>query len=167
VQLLTKDRAGYRRTCAHVLARCQAKQMRPYLVARACTLGPDSADATDLPSRLSQDELQRSETAFWSLTEQGALHVRAGRLQQAIQPLERSLVVDGRPGRAVLNWLWLAVAYGLLGQAEEGRRWLARAAGWLDQQAGRMPVETPVMGLHPHNWLEAHVLRQEAEALLR
>src|SRR5262249_50535240 len=66
-QLLAEDRAGYRRTCAHMLARVQAKQMRPYLTARACTLDPDSADATDLPSRLSQDELQRSATAFWSL----------------------------------------------------------------------------------------------------
>jgi serine/threonine-protein kinase len=167
VQLLAEDRAGYRRTCAHLLDRCQSQQMRPYLVARACTLGPDSADATDLPSRLSQDELQRSATAFWSLTEQGALHVRAGRFQKAIPLLGRSLAIDGRPGRAVLNWLWLAVAYGRLGQAEEARRWLARASGWLDQQAGRMPVETPDLGLHRHNWLEAHLLRQEVETLLR
>src|SRR5262249_4386610 len=49
VQLLSKDRAGYRRTCAHVLARCQAQRISPYLAARACTLGPDSADAADLP----------------------------------------------------------------------------------------------------------------------
>ncbi len=166
VQLLAKDRAGYRRTCAHLLERCQAQRMRPYLAARACTLGPDSTDSTELPSRLSQDELQRSATAFWSLTEQGALHVRAGRFQRAIPLLERSLVVDGRPGRAVLNWLWLAIAYGRSGQAEDGRQWLDRAAGWLDQQAGRMPVETHVMGLDRHNWLEAHVLRQEAEAMM-
>src|SRR5262249_37001693 len=59
-QLLAKDKEGYRRTCAHMLARSQAKKMRPYLAARACTVSPGSADATDLPSRLSQDELQRS-----------------------------------------------------------------------------------------------------------
>jgi hypothetical protein len=30
-----------------------------------------------------------------------------------------------------------------------------------------MPRETVELGLHRHSWLEAHVLRQEAEALLR
>src|SRR5262249_19787320 len=38
-QLLAGDRPGYRRTCAHMLDLCQKKpEMRPYLVARACTL---------------------------------------------------------------------------------------------------------------------------------
>jgi serine/threonine-protein kinase len=165
VQLLAKDRAGYRRTCAHLLDRCQAKQIRPYVAARACTLGADSQGATDLPSQLSREELQQNATAFWSLTEQGALHVRARRFQQAIPLLERSLAINGRPGRAVLNWLWLAVAYGRLGQAEEARRWLARATGWLDQQGDWMPRETLIMGLHRHDWLEAHILRREAELL--
>ena len=81
--------------------------------------------------------------------------------------LERSLAADGRPGRAVLNWLWLALAYQKLGKPDEARRWLDKAANWLDQQGGRMPLETSFMGLHLHNWLEAHVLRQEAKALLR
>jgi hypothetical protein len=54
-----------------------------------------------------------------------------------------------------------------MGNAVEARRWLDKAAGWLDQQGGRMPLETSSLGLHPHNWLEAHVLRQEAETLLR
>src|SRR5262249_43100252 len=44
-QLLAGDRSGYRRTCAHMLGRCQPKgPMRPYLVARACTLAPGSTD---------------------------------------------------------------------------------------------------------------------------
>jgi hypothetical protein len=30
-----------------------------------------------------------------------------------------------------------------------------------------MPLETRALGLHRHSWLEAHVLRQEAETLLR
>jgi hypothetical protein len=76
-------------------------------------------------------------------------------------------VADGRPGRAVLNWLWLAIAYQRGDSAAEARLWLDRAARWLDQQGGRMPLETRDMGLHPHNWLEAHVLRREAESLIR
>ena len=45
IERALKDRAGYRRACAGMLARCQARRIRPYHAARACTLGPDSADA--------------------------------------------------------------------------------------------------------------------------
>jgi eukaryotic-like serine/threonine-protein kinase len=168
VQLLTNDTAGYRRTCAHMLARCQAtSKMRRYLVARACTLAPNSTDDPKLPGRLSQDELMRSEAACWSLSEQAALQFRAGQFLHASSLLERSLLADGRPGPAVSNWLWLALTYQRSGNAEEARAWLKKAAAWLDQQGGRMPMETYVTALHCHTWLEAHVLRQEAETLLR
>jgi tetratricopeptide (TPR) repeat protein len=167
-QLLAKDRPGYRRTCAHMLARGRATPpMRPYLVARACTLAPGSADDPAKPGRLCSAELARNRDAFWSLTEQGALEVRADRFQGAVLLLDRSLAADGRPGRAVLNWLWLAVAYQKWGQTDEARHWLGKAAAWLDQQGGLMLVETAEMGCHRHNWLEANVLRQEAEALLQ
>ena len=56
-----------------MLARCQASKVRSYLAARVCTLAPDSADAPELPGRLSQGELQRSKYEYWSLTEQAAL----------------------------------------------------------------------------------------------
>jgi serine/threonine-protein kinase len=167
-QWLAQDRPGYRRTCAHVLARCQATpQTRPFLVARACTLAADAVDDWQLPSRLSRDELMRSAAEPWSLTEQAALKHRAGDAHEVLGLLEQSLVADGRPGNAVLNWLWLALAYQRLGRAEEARRWLDKAAGWLDQQGGRMPTDPRFVRLHRHDWLEAHVLRQEAKALLR
>jgi hypothetical protein len=111
--------------------------------------------------------LQGSKNEYWSLTEQAALHVRAGRIQEATPLLEISLMVDGRPARAVLNWLWLALAYQKQGNAAEARRWLSKADHWLDQQEGQMPLDANLMGAHRHNWLEAHVLRQEVEALLR
>jgi len=85
----------------------------------------------------------------------------------AIPLLEGSLRIDGRPARAVLNWLWLALAYEKQAKAAEARRWLNKAVNWLDQQGGQMPLDVNSMGAHPHNWLEAHVLRQEAEARLR
>src|SRR5262249_51196344 len=91
----------------------------------------------------------------------------AGRCQIAVGPLELSLRVDGRPGRAVLNWLWLALAYQKRGKAEEALRWLDKATGWLDQQEGRMPLDTSFLGVDRHHWLAAHVLRKEAKTLLR
>jgi tetratricopeptide (TPR) repeat protein len=167
VQLLAGDRPGYRRTCAHMLARCQPKgSMRPYLVARACTLAPDSTDDRMQPLRLSNLELNLN-AEFWSLTEQGALQCRIQAPGNAVQFFERSLAADDHPGRAVVNWLWLALAQQQLGNPTEARRWQEKAANWLDQQDGWMPLEYPAIGVHRHNWLEAHVLRQEAEAKLR
>jgi hypothetical protein len=69
-------------------------------------------------------------------------------------------------GRAVLNWLWLALAHQRLGKTKEARRWLSKAQAWLDQYRDGMPARAEQeLGLHLHNWLEAHVLRREAEAL--
>jgi hypothetical protein len=67
----------------------------------------------------------------------------------------------------VLNWLWLALANQRLGKAEEAARWLGKAQAWLDQYGEGMPGGAEEeQGVHLHNWLEAHVLRREAEALL-
>jgi tetratricopeptide (TPR) repeat protein len=141
--------------------------VRPYHAARACTLAPDSvADAAQL-GRLARKELTTQAGEFWWLTEQGALHYRAGRFQQAVPLLEQSLRADSQPGRAVVTWLWLAMAEQRLGRAEEARRWLGKAQAWLDQYGDGMPARAEEkLGLHLHNWLEAHVLRREAEALL-
>jgi tetratricopeptide (TPR) repeat protein len=137
-------------------------------VARACTLAPDAVAEASLPGRLAENELKNSGGEFWSLTEQGALAYRAGRFQEAVPFFEQSLRADARPGRAVLNWLWLALAYERLGKAEEARRWLNKAQAWLDQYGDGMPARAEQeVGLELHNWLEAHVLRREAEALIQ
>jgi hypothetical protein len=54
-----------------------------------------------------------------------------------------------------------------MGHTYQACWWLEKATGWLDQQQGFMPVDSQYLGSHRHNWLEAHVLRQEVKALLR
>jgi hypothetical protein len=78
---------------------------------------------------------------------------------------ERSLRADVRPGRAVLNWLWLALARQKMGDRKEARRWLLKASKWLDGLGGQYPANSSVLKLHLHNWLEAQVLRREVELL--
>jgi tetratricopeptide (TPR) repeat protein len=168
VSLLSGDRPAYTTICARLIERCgKARSLRSYHVARACTLAPDAVANASLLGRLAEKELKDSAREFWSLTEQGALAYRAGRFQQAVPLFEQSLQADPRPGRAVLNWLWLALANHRLGKAEEARRWLNKAQAWLDQYRDGMPARAEEeFGLHLHNWLEAHVLRREAEALI-
>jgi hypothetical protein len=68
----------------------------------------------------------------------------------------------------VLNWLWLALAEQGRGNAGEARRWSEKARAWLDQYATGMPDRAQEeLGLELHNWLEAHILSREVEALLR
>ena len=169
VSLLSGDRPAYTRTCARMIERCGKEGgPRSYQMARTCTLAPNAVADVSLLGRLAEKELQDFAREFWSLTEQGALAYRAGEFQQAVPFFEQSLQADPRPGRAVVNWLWLALTSQRLGKAEEARRWLNKAQAWLDQYRDGMPARAEEeFGLHLHNWLEAHVLRREAEALIR
>jgi serine/threonine-protein kinase len=167
--LLAGDRPAYTRACARMIERCgKAGGPRAYHVARACTLAPDSVADVSLPGRLAENELQRFAGEYWSMTERGALAYRAGRYKEALPLFENSLKADPKAGKAVLNWLWLALAHHRLGEPEEARRWLDKAAAWLDQYREGMPDRAEEkLGLHLHNWLEAHLLRREADALIR
>jgi tetratricopeptide (TPR) repeat protein len=167
--LLSGDRTGYAKACAHMIEKCGTDAgPRLYHVARACTLAPDAVADAALPGRLAAKELKDKTGEFWSLTEQGALAYRAGRYQESVPLFEQSLKADAKPGRAVLNWLWLALANQRLGKAEQARHWLIKAQTWLDQYRDGTPARADEeLGLHYHNWLEAHVLRREAEALLQ
>jgi serine/threonine-protein kinase len=167
--LLAGDRPGYAEACIRMVESCgKAVNLRAYHVARACTLAPGAVPDQSVPARLAEAELKAAAGQFWSLTEQGALHYRAGRFQQAVALFEQSLRAEPKLGRTVLNWLWLALANQRLGKPEEARRWLDKATAWLDQCRDGMPARAEEeLGLDLHNWLEAHVLRREAETMLR
>src|SRR5262249_21097233 len=111
VLLLAGDREGYARACAHMVEKCgQAANLRAYHVARACTLAPHAVADAAAPGRLAEAEWTESAQQFWALTEQAALRYRAGWSAEAVPLLEQSLRADPKHGRAVLNWLWLALA---------------------------------------------------------
>jgi tetratricopeptide (TPR) repeat protein len=169
VSLLSNDSQRYTQACTHMIqflgdVKLKGARPRSYHVARACTLSPECpVDASNL-SRLTETELKASIDQFWSLTEQGALAYRASRFQEAVSLFEKSLRAEPQCGRAIVNWLWLALAHDRLGNVQEARRWLERSQKWLDQYQDGMPTRAERwFGLHFHNWLEAHVLRREAE----
>jgi serine/threonine-protein kinase len=169
VLVLSGDRTGYSSTCSRMIDQCgKASNVRAYHVARACTLAEGPIGDMSLARHLAETELKANARHFWSLTEQGALHYRAGRYQEAVAQFEQSLRADAKPGRAVLNWLWLALAHERLGESDDARRWLAKAEVFLDGYRDGLPLgadDATAMDLH--NWLEANVLLGEAEALNR
>ncbi|MDB5331108.1 MAG: tetratricopeptide repeat protein kinase family protein, partial [Phycisphaerales bacterium] len=168
VLLLAGDRPGYNKACVHMVdAFGKPGGPRAYHIARACTLAPDAVPDAALPGRLAAVELHANAKQFWSLTEQGALAYRAGRFEESVPLFEQSLAANSKPGAAVVNWLWLALANERLGKTDAARLWLNKAQTWLDQCRDGMPPRAEQnLGLHLHNWLEANVLRREAEALI-
>ncbi len=132
------------------------------MVARACTLARCTTEDLSRAAQLSANELHQSGSNHWSLTEQGALCCRSGRFVDAIPLLERSIEANPKPGAAVLNWLWLAIAHDKLGHAEEAQRWFKKATSWLDELGPEMPTNPEKLSFHLHSWLEAQILRREA-----
>jgi tetratricopeptide (TPR) repeat protein len=168
VLLLSGDRPGYARACAHMVETCgKPGGPRAYHVARACTLASGAVPDMSLPRRLAEKELKDRGAEFFAMTEEGALRYRAGQYQDAIPFLKKSLQVEPKLGRAVLNFLWIAMAEQRLGHTEEARRWLNNATKWLSQLDNGIPSRADELELHLHNWLEAQVLCREAEALIR
>jgi serine/threonine-protein kinase len=167
VQLLAGNWDGYRQTCKTMLEAGQKGKLRPYLAARACTLASGSVPEMALVAKLAAIVASSEVHARWWLTEQGALCCRTKRYQDAVLVLGKSLRATSKPGAQVLNWYWLALANYKLGDQNEARSWLTKAVAWLDSVGEEMPSNANALDLHRHNWLEAHILRREAEALIR
>jgi hypothetical protein len=81
VLVLSGDQPCYRKICAEMLERSGQCDIRPYHVARACILAPDSVTDSALPGQRAENEFKQSKV-FWSLTEQGALAYGAGRYDE-------------------------------------------------------------------------------------
>jgi hypothetical protein len=63
--------------------------------------------------------------------------------------------------------LWLALALHAQGKLDDARKELAAAVAKLDGWGLQKPRETTDrLGLHLHDWLEAQIVRREAEKLL-
>src|SRR5262249_46388292 len=144
--------------------------VRPYHVARACSLAAGSFTPAERPGELANLELKLNGRAFWSLWLQGALHHRAGRYQGALELLPRSRDDASNPSDGVAGTrMWLALTHHRLNQGKEARREFEQAEKWLVKFPAGLPSkeEMKQQGLHLHNWLEVHVLRLEVAPLLR
>ena len=168
VLLLAGDRSGYQAQCAEMLEKSGTLGVRGYHAARACTLAPGSVKDFSVPAAKANDELIKNPSAHWALAERGALACRLGKPDEALPLLKDSLKAERQPGKAVVTWLWLAMAETQRNRPEEARAWLDIATTWMDQVApNSTTMPNKADGLDLHNWLEAVILRKELEALTR
>jgi serine/threonine protein kinase/Flp pilus assembly protein TadD len=129
--LLAGDADGYRRLCARVIEKLGDTNdpETAYLVARIGTLAPD---AVPDPTRLVRiaERAVRADPLPHHLHTLGLAHYRAGRFDEAIRQLNKS--VEGNWNANAANWLVLAMAHQRLGQSDEARKWFDRAVRWME-----------------------------------
>jgi eukaryotic-like serine/threonine-protein kinase len=166
LSLIVGRHDAFLQTREAVLTPGRPAPLRAFLVARAVTLIPAPVEQLAAATALSEADLAGNGPQFWALRQRGALLSRAGNHHDAIPLFEQSIAAQPSPGRAVLGWLWLAITCHRAGMPAEAARWHAMATAWLNARPDGMPEDAEAAGLHLHDWLEARVLRREADTLI-
>ena len=162
-RLALGDHGEYVAACRQVLEKFGAAGLAPKTannVAWSCALGP--AAMSDYAPAVRLAELAAARSAQNRLNTLGAILYRAGRVEEAIEQLGRSVAAHGAGGTHY-DALFLAMAHHRLGHAEEARDWLRRASE-VTPIAMRKPDASG-----PSSWIprvEIEMLRREAAALI-
>jgi tetratricopeptide (TPR) repeat protein len=133
-----------------------------YVLARSCSMARkspiDSAQAVQWAN-----QVVASNDHPWSLHVLGLAQYRAGQFNQALESFTNANVNAWRYHE--LNWFGLALVHHRLGHADEARQCLAKGIQWLEREGPPGPEQQAK--LMPQDWLEAELLRREAEELLK
>jgi tetratricopeptide (TPR) repeat protein len=186
------DRAGYRAACARALGELgkEPDPVQANNTAWVCCLGPGAPDPGAAVA-LAEKAVAARPRDYAILNTLGAALMRAGRPAEAVRRLEECLSLRPPQLDVVHDELLLALACHGLGRDEDARRWLAKAAQWMDRYraparalgtlgagpAGALPALAALLAERPdpraavsdadlQNWLETELLRAEAEAAL-
>jgi tetratricopeptide (TPR) repeat protein len=172
ILLLSRGVAAYRDFVADLSVRfgSPGSPFAGYLLARTGAMAPGAIDDPGRLVRWAEPFVAGNPKLGWPRHTLGLDHLRAGRYEQAVREFERSMTDDPgwQRGVPILNGLGLALAHHHLGHATEARRRLDEAREWLE----RMDRESADKASHPlppltvPDWLEALILRREAESLL-
>jgi tetratricopeptide (TPR) repeat protein len=126
-------------------------------VARVCTLAPEAlADLKPLVRRAEEAVRAGPKSADY-LRRLALLLYRAGEHGSAVKRAQEALALLGEEP-APRDWLLLALAHQALGKPDEAKKWLAKAAGWLDEAGGKLPWDEAA---------ECRLWRREAEAAIK
>jgi tetratricopeptide (TPR) repeat protein len=162
--LIRGDGEGYNRFCEGMAQRT-AKTAAPfeaYVLARSCAMarkGPvDPAQAV----RWANQAVAGGHLP-WYFHALGLAQYRAGQFDQARQSFTKANVKAW--AHRELNWFGLALVHHRLGHPDEARRCLAKGIQWLEREGP--PGSGRPAKLHPMDWVEAQLLRREAEEMLK
>jgi tetratricopeptide (TPR) repeat protein len=131
-----------------------------YVLARSCAMARKSP--VD-PARAVQwaNQAVANDHAPWCFHVLGLAQYRAGQFDQALQSFTEANFNDWRYSE--LNWFGLALVHHCLGHPDEARQCLTKGIQWLQRKGPPSPQRTA--RLLPQDWIEAQLLRREAEEL--
>jgi tetratricopeptide (TPR) repeat protein len=130
------DVESYRKTCAGALDRFVASGDEDPIDAMAMACAVREGALPDLGGLIAALRAAGGGKNFRYLNWVGTLLLRAGDAAGAVEVLDDARVGLGR-GESPWVWLPLALAHARLGHNEEARRWMTKAAEWLDGPEGR------------------------------
>jgi tetratricopeptide (TPR) repeat protein len=110
------------------------------LHAWTCVLMPDALEDPLLAIRFAQQAVATDRKNFWFRRTLGATLYRAGRIDEAIEHLNRSVELEGRGGE-VSMWLFLTMAHHKAGHADQARAWLDKARPWIIERIPELRVK--------------------------
>jgi len=162
--LIRGDSEGYNRFCQRMIQRAAETKdpYEAYTLARSCAMarkGPVD------PARAVQWAKQSvaNEHNAWDYHVLGLAQYRAGRFDQALQSFTRASNKSWRFWE--LNWFGLALLHHGLGHPDKARQCLDKGIEWMERKCPPSPGRRAE--LLPQDWLEAQLLRAEAEELLK
>jgi hypothetical protein len=177
--VLTDDKAGYQGLCAEVLKRfgTSNEARHFYLIARICSLAPDAVTDLTQPVSLAERAVADKRNGPWNTHALGLAHYRAGpfdkdRLEKAAESIRRSMDAKPRWSADICNQFVLAIVEHRQEHYGKAKELLDQACRWVDHETPKMqsismPESKSAGRLHPHDWLAMHILRREAEDLIR
>ena len=117
------------------------------LTALTCAWVPNSLDDPRVAVEIAREALAADSKNPWFERALGATLYRAGRIDESIEHLNRSVEIDGHGGH-VSVWIFLAMAHRKAGHAEQARVMLANARKLLvdriPELANSEPLHTPL-----------------------
>jgi thiol-disulfide isomerase/thioredoxin len=161
--LLRGDNEGYNRFCRHMIQGAQTEDpCDAYFLARSCAT---ARKCLVDPAQVVQwaNQAVASDPVAWNYHVLGLAQYRAGQLDQALESFTKANATFWRYSE--LNWFGLALVHHSLGHTGEARRCLDKGIQWLERVGPPRPGQPA--RLLPTDWLEAHLLRREAEELLQ
>jgi len=156
------DKTAYGESCRQLLQLFESSEPVPRVankIAWACALGSNAVSDYSRVVQLAE-MAAASQPTNGRLNTLGAILYRAGRFEDAVRQLRRSVEVYGADGTPY-DALFLAMAHHRLGHADEARRWM-RLGTAVDPNALRGSSGDA-------SWipkLELEILRREATAII-
>ena len=161
--LIRGDDEGYNRFCQDMIQRA-AETKNPfdaYVLAQSLR---NARKSRIEPARAVQwaNQALASEHLPWFFHALGLAQYRAGQFDQALQSFTKANVKSW-PSSG-LNWFGLALGHHRLGHPDDARQCLDKGIQWLEREGPPSP-DRPAQ-LMPQDWVEAQLLRREAEETL-